>query len=139
MKRFWVIFLSILLSSPVLSAQTPPPAQYDSLTLTDTIHLIPRRHLLSVLREYSFHYANHLSDAQLAPLLRTTPDSTVQPFVRRGRLAKANQIGLHAAGTSMTAAGFLIPRYLLERSGALLLSGLGFVYASVIPHGHMKR
>src|SRR5919202_4147039 len=139
MKHVLPVRCSTLFSLLGLTISSACIAQSDSLTPGDTIHLTARRSFLSTFREYSYHYASHLSDAQLDPLLRDSPDPTVQRFVQRGRLANAVKIALHAAGASLTIAGFLTPRYPLERSSTLLLSGVGFFYAGFIPHGQMRR
>ncbi len=78
-------------------------------------------------------------DVQLVPLLQKTSDPTVQKFIRKGRFSNGVRIILSATGFSFMMTGLLMPRYPVERSGVLMLSGIGLFYGALIPLGQARR
>ncbi|MFD2569309.1 hypothetical protein ACFSUS_01610 [Spirosoma soli] len=113
--------------------------QDDSLQTDDTIHLTIRRYFLSTIRQYNYHYASYLSDAQLIPLLRRTPDPSVRQIVRRGEWKRGIATTMSFVGATLAFSGLLMPAYRLETRGGLLLSGVGLFYGSLIPAGRAKQ
>lgn len=112
---------------------TPSPAQPDSRTAGDTVHLTKQRLFLSTLRLYGYHYANNLADVQLLPLLHDSPDSTVRHYARRGRRAQLISTGMMASGYGLTLGGLLSPLRHPEANGSLVLGGLGLFFGSTLP------
>lgn len=133
-SRTWFI-----LGLCLLAASSPLLAQPDSLTAADTIHLSKRRYFLSTLREYSYHYANHLADTQVLPLLQLSPNPSVRRLVKSGRLVRGIGVGMTAVGFPVMVAGLLTPRQRVETGSTLLLTGLGLFYGASIPFVQSRR
>ncbi len=112
---------------------TPTLAQPDSLTAGDTVHLTKRRLFLSTLRQYSYHHATNLADVQLLPLLRNSPDSTVQRYTRRGRRAQIIGTSLFVSGYGLMLGGLVSPLVRPEVRASMMFGGLGLFYGSLIP------
>lgn len=137
--RFFLLL--IFVGSQAIAQQMPvqPDPLSPVFSETDTIHLRKRRVFLTMVRQYDYRYAGNLTDRQLIPLLRQSPDSTVRVCLERGRGATTLFTSMYISGYALMVAAVFAPIRQPAATGSMALGGLGLFSGALIPLGARSK